>query len=308
MPTLARPALDPEAAEKFREAGRIASAARDLGASMIQPGVKLREVVESAEAYIRSQGAGMAFPAQTSRNQCAAHYCPSPQDQTVYEAEDVAKIDVGVEVDGYLADTARTVYLGEEKHLRSLVDASAKALEAAIQVAKAGVKVTQISGAIAQAIEANGYRPVPNLTGHGLDRWTVHTAPQIPAVPDRYGDHTLEPGMVIAIEPFATTGKGSVHESGRAEVFMLVKKPRKMKGIDTAAWETIEALQGLPFARRSFAADTPAAVVESTLARLIRTGCLISFPPLVDADPQVRIAQTEHTLLVTESGVEILTQ
>ena len=307
MPTLSRPALDPRAAEKFREAGRIACSAKELGASLIRPGTTLREVVEAVEGFIRDAGGAPAFPAQTSRNAVAAHYCPRPNDDMAYEAGDVVKLDVGVEVDGYVADNATTVYLGENPQLVRLVEASRQALGAAIETAAPGVRVREISAAIEKAIEAHGFRPVYNLTGHGVDRWKVHTAPQIPPSPDRYDDAVLQPGMVIAIEPFATTGKGQVYEQGRAEVFMLIREPRKSKGLDPAAWKVIAEMNGLPFARRTFPASMPREAIEATLARLIRTGCLVAFPPLVDPDPAVRISQTEHTLMVGEEGVEVLT-
>ena len=307
MSAPSRPALDPEAREGFREAGRIAFQARTLGASRIRPGVLLREVMEEVEDYIRSQGAGVAFPAQTSRNHIAAHYCPGPADATVYEEGDMVKIDVGVEVDGWIADTAQTVYLGREPRLERLRDASLKALQAAIAAAGPGVRVSRVSAAIEQAIAATGFRPVYNLTGHGLDRWQVHTAPQVPPTPDRHGDRELLPGMVVAVEPFATDGAGTVHEQGRAEVFMILRPPRKRKGIDPEVWRHIEALHGLPFARRSIPRPLHGQRLESTLARLIRTGCLLAFPPLADPDPGVRISQHEHTLLILEDGVEVLT-
>ena len=300
------PALEPGAAEKFREAGRIARDARLLGASMICPGARLEDVMHAVEEYIRGEGAGPAFPAQTSRNHIAAHYCPRPGDPMVYEAEDVVKIDIGVEVDGYVADNAMTVYLGEKPQYKRLVAASAAGLDAAIATAGPGVKVREISAAIEAAIEAKGFRPVYNLTGHGVARWQVHTAPQIPASPDRWSDAVLEPGMVIAIEPFATDGRGNVHEAGRAEIFMIHKEPRKLKGVDEAVWAVIEGMHGLPFARRTFD-GLPPDVVEASLGRLTRTGCLMGFPPLLDPDPSVRIAQTEHTLLIDDSGAEVLT-
>ena len=300
------PALETEAIEKFREAGRIAGTARKMAVEMIRPGARLETVMLTVEDYIRSEGAGIAFPAQTSRNHVAAHYCPRPGDPTTYEAEDVVKVDIGVEVDGYVADNAQTVYLGEETKYQNMVKASAAGLQAAIDTAGPGVAVHALSTAIEKAIEGLGFRPVYNLTGHGVARWTVHCAPQIPASPDRWTRGALEPGMVIAIEPFATDGRGTVHESGRSEIFMLQKKPRKMKGIDEAVWAGIEAMNGLPFARRSFA-DLPADTIEATLGRLKRTGCLMDFPPLVDPDPSTRIAQTEHTLIVLEDGIEVIT-
>ena len=300
------PASSPEAIEKFRRAGVIARTARKLAASLVKPGAKLEDVMNEVEDYIRSEGAGMAFPAQTSRNQVAAHYCPRPGDTMVYEAEDVVKVDIGVEVDGFVADNAQTIYLGEKEHYHNMIQASADGLAAAIEVAGPGVEVRTISTAILKAIEARGFRPVYNLTGHGVARWTVHCSPQIPAAPDKWSRGVLEEGMVIAIEPFATDGSGTVHESGRAEIFMMQKKPRKMKGIDTGVWDVIEGMNGLPFARRTFR-DLPADAIESTLSRLQRTGCLMDFPPLVDPDPAARIAQTEHTMIVTADGVEVIT-
>jgi len=306
MPSKTPPALEPGAVEKFREAGRIAGDARKLGISMIEPGVRLRDVLETVESFIRKEGGGPAFPAQTSRNQIAAHYCSSPTDEMRYEAEDVVKLDVGVEVDGYVADNAQSKYLGTLPKYQGMVDTSAEALAAAIEIVGPNVPVRTVSAAIEQAIRKKGYTPVYNLTGHGVARWKVHTAPQIPAVPDAHDHAILEEGMVIAIEPFVTDGKGVMHEQGRAEIFMLRREPRKMKGLDPAVWEVIEKMRGLPFARRTFTKLPPEAI-ETTLARLIRTQCLMVFPPLVDPDPSVRVAQTEHTLIITADGCEAIT-
>jgi methionyl aminopeptidase len=305
---MAHPALEPSALEGFRRAGVIARQARELAISRIVPGAKLASVMEEVEAFIVAEGGGMAFPAQTSRNHIAAHYCPRPGDPTTYEKEDLVKVDIGVEVDGFVADNAQSIYLGENEKYHDMVAASADGLAAAIAVAGPGVKIRTLSAAIEAAITARGFRPVYNLTGHGVGRWTVHCAPQVPATPDKWGrgDTRLEPGMVIAIEPFATDGKGTVHESGRAEIFMLQRQPRKMKGIDAAVWEVIDGMHGLPFARRTLS-ELPADAVESTLGRLKRTGNLMEFPPLVDPDPTVRVAQTEHTLIVTDEGVEVTT-
>jgi methionyl aminopeptidase len=301
-----QPASDPAALEKFRQAGDIAARARELAVSLIRPGATLESVMVAVEDYIRSRGGGIAFPAQTSRNHIAAHYCPRPGDPMVYEAEDVVKVDIGVEVDGYVADNAQTVYLGEKEVYHNMITASAAGLQAAIDVVGPGVQVKDVSTAIHAAIDRHGFRPVYNLTGHGVARWTVHCAPQIPAAPDKWSRGVLEEGMVIAIEPFATDGGGTVHESGRSEIFMMQKEPRKMKGIDAAVWGVIEGMRGLPFARRTFG-GLPADAVEASLARLKRTGCLMDFPPLVDPDPSTRVAQTEHTMVVTSDGAEVIT-
>lgn len=300
-------ALDPAAAEKFRQSGRIACAARDLGASMIEPGRPLRAVVEAVEAETLRLGGSPAFPAQTSRNHIAAHYCPSPSDELLYEEGDMVKLDVGVEVEGYVSDTATTIYLGDDERMAALSRAPALALERAIEVIGPGVPIVDVSTALEETITAAGFRPVYNLTGHGVDRWTVHCAPQIPASPDPRQRDVARPGMVLAIEPFATDGRGIMRESGKAEVFMLTSSPRKLRGIDRTVFRAIEKLHGLPFARRSLN-GYPKSVVEQAIATLCRSGHLMSFPPLCDADKSARVSQAEHSVLILEDRIEVITK
>jgi methionyl aminopeptidase len=263
--------------------------------------------MDEVETFIRDSGGGPAFPAQTSRNAIAAHYCPAPNDATLYQEGDVVKVDIGVEVDGWVTDNAATKYLGEDPTLQKLVQAAQDALLSALELAGPGVMVSKLSRAIESAIEGHGFRPVYNLTGHGVDRWKVHCAPQIPPTPDRHSDSELQPGMVIAIEPFATDGKGTVSDKGRAEVFMLLRNPRKMKGVDPEVWEVIEHMNGLPFARCTFPSALRGDRLESSLQRLLRTGSVMAFPPLVDPDAGVMVSQAEHTALILDDGIEVLT-
>lgn len=253
---------------------------------------------------IRQEGAEPGFPAQSSRNHVAAHYCSAPGDEQAYEEGDCVKVDIGVHVDGYIADTACTVDLSEDRRWTPLVKASEDALAAAIANVEPGRPVGEIGAAIERTIMAAGFQPVRNLTGHGLARWKVHTAPQIPNYGERGGGR-IQPGCVIAIEPFASTGRGMIHEAGRAEVFMMVGPPRKAKGLDKDVLRAIQDWRGLPIARRYFRDLDPEAL-EDTISKLTKQGSLMRYPPLVEKEG-VMVAQTEHSMYVSADGVEILT-
>jgi methionyl aminopeptidase len=296
--------LDDHALSCFREAGRIASACREWARENIRPGVEVRHVLETIEGMIRERGAAPGFPAQSSRNSVAAHYCSPPGDPMCYEEGDCVKVDLGVHVDGYVADTAATVDLSTDGRWGKLIQASADALAAAIATVGDGVAVGEVGAAIERTILAAGYNPVRNLTGHGLGRWKVHTPPQIPNQAERGGSR-LKAGMVFAIEPFACDGRGYITERGRAEVFMMVRPPMRAKGLDRDILRDIESWRGLPIARRYFNhRDTTS--MEETLSKLVRQGVLMRYPPLVEEEG-VMVAQTEHSMYLGPDGVEILT-
>ncbi len=289
----------------LREAGRVAAAAREMGARLIVPGAALREVCEAVEDEIRRRGGDLAFPAQTSRNQVAAHYCPSPEDGTVYAEGDLAKLDIGVHIDGWVVDTALTVNVGGRPAPQRLVDAARAALEAAIDTAGPGVPIPRVSAAIEATLRSHGVRPMKNLCGHHVGRWIVHAPPPVPNIADG-GSDRLAVGAVLAIEPFATEGLGFVIEQGRPEVFRLPPGQENGAGGDLEVLAAIIAKQGLPFSRRDLRAFKEPRV-EETLATLVAQGRLASYAPLVEASGRP-VAQAEHTLHVGPNGVEVLTR
>ena len=296
--------LDRHALDCYRKAGRIAAECREWARENIRPGVPIRTVLEAIEERIRERGAQPGFPAQSSRNFVAAHYCSSPEDEQTYEEGDCVKVDIGVHVDGYVADTAASVDLSRDGRWTPLVEAARSALAAAIATVRDGVPVAEIGGAIERTILAAGFQPVRNLTGHGLGRWKVHTPPQIPNFAER-GAGSVKAGMVFAIEPFASTGRGWIHEAGKAEVFMLVRPPAKAKVLDKDVLRAVEGWRGLPIARRYFNhLDRDA--VEDTLAKLARQGSLVRYPPLCE-DEGAMVAQAEHSMYLGPEGVEVLT-
>lgn len=296
--------MDVHALDCYRKAGRIAKECRDWAAATIKPGVEVRFILETIEDMIRARGGAPGFPAQSSRNNIAAHYCSSPEDTLLYEEGDCVKVDLGVHVEGYVADTATTVDLSSDGRWKRLIKASHDALAAAIATVGDGVPVGHIGAAIERTIVGAGFQPVRNLTGHGLGRWKVHTPPQIP----NYGENgggALKSGMVFAIEPFACTGKGMIRERGKTEVFMLVRPPRKATGLDKTVLREIDAWHGLPIARRYFQ-HLDRNALEDTFTKLARQGSLVRYPPLVEEEG-VMVAQTEHSIFLGSDGAEVLT-
>lgn len=293
-----------EALDSLRRAGRIAAAAREFGAARIVAGARVRDVCDAVEDFIRSQGGAAAFPAQSSRNEIAAHYCPAPDDETAYQPDDLAKLDIGVHVDGYVVDTATTVAVGGGPVGQRLVEAAHGALAAAIAVAGPRVPVRSVSAAIEGALRARGVNPMRNLCGHGVGRWTVHCPPPIPNSVDGSGGR-LEPGSVVALEPFATLGAGEVAESGPAEVFRVPPERAAGDGLDADVFDAIRAFRGLPFSRRQLAGFAEARV-ERTLRTLWERNWMAAYPPLKEASGH-KVAQAEHSLYVSEQGVEVLT-
>lgn len=288
-----------ERLEKHRKAGKILRQVRDEAAARIKPGVPLLEIAEFVERSIRERGAEPAFPCNISRNHEAAHYTPKSGDTLVF-GEDLVKLDVGAQVDGFIADTAVTVDLSGQ--YGPIVEAARRGLEAAVATARAGVSTAEIGAAIERAIlEFDGVKPVGNLTGHGLDRYTQHAPPSIPnrAVP---GGPRLRAGQTVAIEPFATTGAGRVKDGPAIEIVMLTGERPVRLPQGRAVQAEMRRFRGLPVAKRWL--KTPQ--LEVGLRQLKSAGILYEYPVLVEVSG-APVAQFEHSVIVTENGCEVFT-
>lgn len=135
--------MKPPDLDKLRRSGFISATAREHGRKLIQPGTKLEAIACEVETVIRDLGGKPAFPAQLSRNHIAAHYCPPPGDPTEIQPDDIVKLDLGTQVDGYVTDNAITVDLRDGEG-SLLVAASRMALENAISVMGPGAPIIEI--------------------------------------------------------------------------------------------------------------------------------------------------------------------
>jgi methionyl aminopeptidase len=228
----------------------------------------------------------------------ASHATPGRDDETEF-GEDLVCLDVGVHVDGYIADAATTVDLRGEP---DLVEAAEAALDAALDEVAAGVDTGTVGTAIQETIEGYGYTPVLNLSGHGVEQYDAHTDP---SVPNRAVDRgqVLEAGDVVAIEPFATTGRGKVGEGSTTEIYSLEhERSVRDRTARQVLEQVVEEYRTLPFATRWF--DVPRA--EMAVRRLEQQGVLHGYPVLKETTGGL-VSQAEHTVIVTEDGCDVTT-
>ncbi len=280
---------------KYRLAGRIAREAREYGAGLIKDGASMLEVVNTVEALIISKGAKPAFPVNIAVNDVAAHFTPRHDESAlVFRKGDVVKLDVGVHVDGYIGDTAITVEVGTDDW-RDMRRAAEEALQTAIEMLRPGVDLGLVGAAIESAISSRGFRSIENLTGHSLERNTLHAGISVPNVRDK-GAGVVKEGDVLAVEPFATNGMGRVDGRKNSSIYRFVKKRFARTREARALLREVELNFGaLPFSER-WCVRYVANPVEA-LDVLVRAGAVSFYPTLREVDGGI-VAQAEHTVVV----------
>jgi methionyl aminopeptidase len=289
-----------EIIDKYLKAGKILSQVRSEAKDRIKVGVSLFEIAEFVENRAIELGAdGSAFPCNISRNDEAAHATPIANDESVF-GEDVIKLDLGVYVDGYIADSAITIDLSG--NYADLVKASEAGLEAAIDTVRNGVNTAEIGAVIEDTIISHGFKPIVDLSGHGLAQYRHHAPPNIP---NRHVSNGVElkTGDFIAIEPFATDGIGRVVDGSLTEIFQLVRKKPVRLPAARALLKELEQYRTLPFAKRWLKSPQ----LDFALIQLEKAGIVHSYPVLKEAGGGM-VSQCEHTVIVTDDGCEVTTR
>lgn len=289
--------MEKEILEKYKKAGEIAKIVREEGGKLVKPGVKILDIAEKVENRTRELGGIPAWPLNISINEVAAHYSPSQDDETEIKEGDVVKLDVGVSVDGYIADTAATVALSEED--KKLVEAAEKALEEAIKLVRPGRNINEISVKIEEVIKSFGLKPITNLTGHGLEQYMVHAEPRVPNYKSEYS-HILKEGEVIAIEPFITGGRNYITEEDedRGLTYSLVQvKPCRLREARQII-ELMKERQGMPFSERWI--NIKGVKLKLAMRELKDREC-VEVHRILRGDS--KIAQAEHTVIVLDEPI-----
>ena len=202
----------PEELDRMRRAGRIVASTIEKVTSSVRPGITTRDLDAIAEAHIRKAGATPSFkgyrgfPASicSSLNEEVVHGIPG--DRKLLEG-DVLSLDFGAICDGYHADAAVTMFVGEppSNEAEKLVRVTEEALEAGISQVRPGGHLSDISHAVEQVVTGAGFAVVREYVGHGIGR-DLHEDPQIPNYGPPGRGPVLKPGLVLAIEPMVNIG------------------------------------------------------------------------------------------------------
>jgi len=292
--------------EDYLKAGKIAGEVRENVRKKNWVGSTLLEICEYVESEIIKRGAKCAFPVNTSLNEVAAHYTAEPNDPKTVSDADLVKIDLGAQVNGYIADTAVTV--NYDPQYDSLVQAAENALQAAMSMIKVGVKSKDVGRKIQNTIMDMGFKPIANLSGHSLDQYTIHAGKTVPNMWS-IGSFDFSEDEAYACEPFVTAknGLGFVRNGKIKNIFALSSRKRTKDDEANKLLEFIwDNFNMLPFALRWIVKEWEEKEARKMLDFLIKKKVVKAYAILVEANGKT-VAQAEHTFIPTQTGVTITT-
>ena len=295
-----------EELEKFVKSGRILAQVREFVKSFSIRNKPLLEICEQVEGKIRELGASPAFPCNVGINDVAAHYTSPWNDGRSVPENSLVKVDFGVELDGYITDNAITISLNPAYD--SMIVAAETALQEALSAITPGRKLSDIGSVVERCIQRYGFKPIRNLTGHKIDRYTIHAGKSVPNVSGAESGR-FEVGEVYALEPFVTLkdAEGAVRGVDATYIFRFVRmKGAKSRDANKLAEHIQRTYRTLPFASRWIFQSWRDGDVRKAFEELTRNRCIVGYPVLVEASGNV-VAQAEHTVVVTESGCRVLT-
>jgi len=282
-----------EQIERYKEVFEKARNIVEWSKSLIKPGVKILEVAESIEKKILEVGAKPAFPVNIGINDVAAHYTPTIDDEIIIRENDLVKVDIGLHIDGYIADFAYSFSTNKED--LKLIEVAKSAVKEAGKIIKEGTKIREISEVIENFVSKSEYKIVRNLTGHFLDRYVVHGI----SIPNIRNDINIElkKGQALAIEVFVTNGDGWVKESNFSEIFQY-NKDVGLRNMDAKKILDMSKkdFEKLPFAKR-WIKNFSTQRIELAIKELLEKGALISYPILKEISNS-KVAQWEESFIV----------
>ncbi|KAF8078985.1 methionine aminopeptidase 2-like protein [Lyophyllum atratum] len=317
---------DPETTyQSIRRASEVHRQVRKYARKMIRPGMTMTEIAENIEAGTRALveenglESGVGFPTGVNLNHCAAHYTPNAGDTTVLQHGDVLKVDIGVHVNGRIADSAFTMAF--DHTYDKLIEAVKAATDTGIREAGIDVRLGELGGLIQETMESYEVevggkvypvKSIENLSGHSIKPYQIHggdSGKSIMLV--KNDDQTkMEEGEYFAIETFGSTGRGRVVETGEcshyAKVYNAPNVPLRLTSAKSLLKSINQHFGTLPFCRRYLDRVGESKYLLG-LNHLVAQGIVQDYPPLCDQRGSMT-AQFEHTILLRPTVKEVVTR
>ena len=289
--------------QDYKKAGQIAKEVAAYAKSIIKADIPLLEIAQKIHKEIQKQGAKPAFPVNLSINEIAAHYHPTIDDET--KAQGLLKIDLGIHINGFIADTAFTIDLTSNNEHKEMIQANQQALDNALKIIKDNPTLNEIGKTIQETIEEKGFSPVVNLSGHGLEQHEIHAGITIPNYAND-NDNKIKPGA-YAIEPFATTGQGRIYEGPSSNIYALInpKNVRSPKAREILEYVT-EEYKTLPFSLREMQ-EKFGPMARLAIKQMVQEDILHEFPQLIEKSHKP-VSQAEHTFIKTDKEIIVTTK
>lgn len=294
--------MDQQDIANLKSAGKIAAQVREYARTFIKKEMLLLEIAEHLEKKMCELGAKPAFPVNLSINEIAAHATPSFDD--AQKASGLLKVDIGVHINGCIADTAFSIDLENNEEHKKLIAAAEQALKQAASIVKENIFLNEIGKAIETEIKNSGFIPIQNLSGHSIEKYKLHAGITIP----NYNNAQKKPLAVgvYAIEPFATTGFGSVRDGKKSGIYAIQKEGnvRDAFARHVLAFIKKEYLT-LPFCSRWLQKQFSSKALIA-LRRIEEAGLTHHYSQLIEVN-NGKVAQAEHTIIITEKEAIITT-
>ena len=293
--------MDDEIIKLCKKAGIIAAQVRREGAQKLQkPGTSFLETMDFCEERILKLGGQIAW-AQMAVNDVAAHFCPLEDDTSTSKEGDLIKIDIGVHINGYIADNAMTVEVGKSTQHKDLIKAAQNALRETIKIVRPGVTLTELGESQMNQAQKLGFTTIRNLCGHTIEQYKVHGGISIPTFANN-DKRQIQEGMQIAIEPFITPGQGLVRDKGIPTIFMMKKNVSTRSLYAKKIVNEMAQLNGLPFTTRHLTRKFSKGQTALGLRDLEQQAAITKYPPLAEISGSP-VAQFEHSMIVKEKPI-----
>ncbi|MBT7102572.1 type II methionyl aminopeptidase [archaeon] len=292
--------------DSYVKAGEISKEIKKFARGLIKPGIKLIDVAEAVDAKIFELGGVPAFPVNLSLNEVAAHYTPAPGDDKV--AEGILKVDLGVAVDGFIADTAFSVDLTEDGEYKEMIELNEKILSDVTEIVKPGVLAKDVGDKVQDTLEEwnsekdSSFAVIKSLSGHALGKDSIHAGLTISNYRNENG---AELDGAFAIEPFVTTGVGDIYEGPTGGIYVLQSDENVR---DRDAREVLKFIKETfvtrPFCLRFLVGEFDMSLnkLKLILKGMVKRGILHEYPMLIEKS-KGPVSQAENTFVIRDDSV-----